>query len=119
MGPEKGKKMKKVMKKVGKITVIVVLVLSLGIIFIGPAISGTSISAVATCHVPYLITLSDGTKVASESEESNKEIELIPQPSENTQSYIAEEKPNLIQQQEEVTSEDSAQVKLITTVCAK
>lgn len=111
--------MKRVTKKFEKIAVMAILVLSIGINFVGPVFSGTSISGVATCHVPYLITLSDGTKVAAESEASNQETNLTSKPTENKDVSVAEESPDLIKQQEEVVSEDSTEAKLITTVCAK
>jgi hypothetical protein len=77
----------------------------LTIVSASPVLAGNSISAQASCHVPFLITMSDGKKVSAESINTNQET------------IITEQNRDLLTK--EITTDKDGEVKLINTVCAK
>ncbi|MBL7130632.1 MAG: hypothetical protein ISS45_04445 [Candidatus Omnitrophica bacterium] len=106
------------MKKTRNRTLMIILVLFLSIILARPLLAATSISATASCRMPYFVTMPDGQKVLAETENTDQDTNIA-EAEENNDSFIAEDEPNLIQQQEEVVSGEDEEIQLINTVCAR
>jgi hypothetical protein len=67
--------------------------------------------------MPFYVTTPDGEKVLAESEKERLNQNTIEVEEKNKQP--TETKPALIQQEEEIVSEDQKEIKIITTVCAR
>ena len=93
-------------------------VLTLSIALAKPLLAGNSISGIATCKVPFILEMPDGSKLVAE-ELIEEQDTNITNNDKNDVSLNAEEEPNCIIQQEETVSEDSKEIKLINTVCAR
>ena len=112
------------MKGIIKIALFIICILLLSIALTKPLLAGTSISGTATCKVPFILVMPDGTKLAVEetifAEETIVEQKTnIADNNGDDDSLTVEQDPNFIMQQEEKISEDNKEVKLINTVCAR
>ena len=83
-------------------------------IFLQPLLAGTSISGIATCVVPHIITMNEEQEVLAE--EKDDVIIIADADSGNLSS---QQKLDEIIQQQIIVSEETKEVELIKTVCAR
>lgn len=106
------------MRKIGKINLIIILALFFGAYLVTPIFAGTSISGTVSCRVPHIIALSDEDQALAE-EKVKANTNIAEAAEENFNSIMVESKLLATIQQEEVISEDTNEVEIIITICAK
>ncbi|MFC1708910.1 hypothetical protein ACFL2J_02475 [Candidatus Omnitrophota bacterium] len=95
------------MRKKEKMILLVVMAFFLAIL-VRPLFADTTISGITRCRLTHAITMSEEQIIAAEA----KNTEQISETKKNSNS-------NTILQQEEVISEETEEVELINTVCAR
>ena len=105
------------MRKARERAIILVMALLIGIISVKPIFAETSATFSASCYMPYYVTMPEGEMVLAESENAGQDTKVAE--NQEIEKSNIENETNLIQQQEEIISEDSEEIELIKTVCAK
>ncbi len=106
----------KAMKKDKKIILMFAWTIIIGIIIVGPVLAGQSCTFSVSCYMPQIVTTPSIEKTIAEGQDAEQETSTAElQEQESTQ----DERPDLIQQEEETTSEDGRELRLVTTVCAR
>ena len=101
------------MRRARERAIILVMALLLGIISIKPIFAETSATFSASCYMPFYVDMPEGKMAPTNSENNIQEANTLVQINE------IKEESNLTQQQEEIISEDSEEIEIIKTVCAK
>lgn len=102
------------------IAILITALYIMGIIFLKPAFAGkTSVTFTASCYMPEYITTLDGERVLADSEKAKQKESAVEKEENNEENSLAENKTNIIRQQEEIVSDNNSETQLITTVCAR
>lgn len=101
------------MKKTRKIVIAIIVMLFIGLAFSRVGFAGPSAAFTARCYMPAMVSSTTIEQVTTQ----NKD--MVVEENKEKDSFISEKNPNIVQKTEEITSEETQEPQIITTVCAK